>query len=75
MNKNRVVITGLGVVASNAVGIPDFLKAIQSGKSGIQFHQELKDFNFSCQIGGTPEISEEILNRYFTKLEQKGLLA
>ncbi|WP_127845439.1 beta-ketoacyl-[acyl-carrier-protein] synthase family protein [Psychroflexus aestuariivivens] len=75
MKRNRVVVTGLGVVASNAVGINDFLKAIQNGENGIQFQQELKDLNFSCQIGGTPEISEETLNQYFTKLEQKGLLA
>lgn len=75
MDENRVVITGLGVVASSAVGIPDFLEAIRNGVNGIQFHQELKDLNFSCQIGGTPYISPEILDTYFTTLEQKGLLA
>ena len=39
----RVVITGMGVVAPNGVGVDAFLKAIQNGKSGIRFHQKLKD--------------------------------
>ena len=41
--KNRVVITGLGVVAPNGVGLQAFSEAIQQGKSGITFHQELKE--------------------------------
>lgn len=69
--RNRVVITGLGVVAPNGVGVPEFLKAIKAGTSGITFHQELKDANFSCQIGGIPTISEEKINQYFTQLQLK----
>lgn len=70
--KNRVVITGLGVVAPNAIGITDFTKAIKSGKSGITFHQHLKDLNFSCCIGGIPEISEEKKQEYLTPLQLRG---
>ena len=33
----RVVITGLGVVSPNGIGIPDFLHAIQNSISGIKF--------------------------------------
>ena len=40
--KPRVVITGMGIVAPNAIGLDNFLKAIQQGKSGITFHQKLK---------------------------------
>lgn len=69
--RNRVVITGLGVVAPNGVGVSEFLKAIKAGTSGITFHQELKDANFSCQIGGVPTISEEKINQYFTQLQFK----
>jgi 3-oxoacyl-[acyl-carrier-protein] synthase-1 len=65
----RVVITGLGVVAPNGVGIPEFTEAIKSGKSGIQFFQELQDLNFSCCIGGIPVISEALKSRYFTPLQ------
>jgi len=66
---NRVVITGLGVVAPNGVGVTDFTKAIKNGNSGVQFHQDLKDLNFSCCIGGIPEISEEFKKQYFTDLQ------
>lgn len=75
MKQNRVVISGLGVVAPNAIGVEEFNVAIQSGVSGIEFQQELKDLNFSCQIGGKPKISQQLLDSYFTALEQRGLLA
>lgn len=70
--KNRVVITGLGVVAPNGVGIDAFSKAIKKGKSGITFHQELADLNFSCCIGGVPKISEEKKLEYLTPLQLRG---
>lgn len=69
--RTRVVITGLGVVAPNGVGVDAFLKAIQNGKSGITFQQKLKDLNFSCQVGGIPTILEEQKLKYFTKLQLK----
>ena len=70
--KKRVVITGLGVVAPNGVGLTDFTKALKEGKSGIIFHQQLKDLNFSCQIGGIPQISEDLKSQYFTDLQLRG---
>lgn len=70
--KRRVVITGMGVVAPNAVGLENFSKAIQEGVSGITFHPKLKEFNFSCCIGGFPEITEEKKREYFTDLELRG---
>ena len=67
--EKRVVITGLGVVAPNAITIDTFLEALKIGKSGIKFNQQLADLNFSCQVSGTPEISEEKKLDYFTALE------
>ncbi len=67
--KKRVVITGLGVVSPNGVGVPAFLKSIQNGVSGITFQQRLKDLNFSCQVGGVPDISDEKKKEYFTDLQ------
>jgi 3-oxoacyl-(acyl-carrier-protein) synthase len=66
---NRVVITGMGVVAPNGVGVSNFTKAIKNGDSGIQFYQELEDLNFSCCIGGVPQISDELIAQYFTELQ------
>lgn len=34
--KNRVVITGMGVVAPNGIGLDEYWKALISGKSGIK---------------------------------------
>ncbi|MEM7084970.1 MAG: beta-ketoacyl-[acyl-carrier-protein] synthase family protein [Bacteroidota bacterium] len=67
--KRRVVITGLGIVAPNGVGIPSFLDAIKSGTSGIEWYPALSALNFSCQIGGSPTISESLKKEYFTNLE------
>jgi 3-oxoacyl-[acyl-carrier-protein] synthase-1 len=69
---NRVVITGLGVVAPNGVGLDAFSKAIKNGASGIIFHQQLADLNFSCCIGGIPQISEEKKLEYLTPLQLRG---
>ncbi len=67
--KNRVVITGLGVVAPNGVGIPQFSEAIKKGISGIRFFPQLRDLNFSCHLGAAPIISEEKKREYLTDLQ------
>ena len=69
--KDRVVITGLGVVSPNGVGLDSFQKAIKAGQSGIKFYPELKELGFSCCIGGMPEISEALKRDYFTELQLK----
>lgn len=66
---NRVVITGLGVAAPNAVGIPAFTQAIKNAVSGIRFFKELEELNFSCCIGGIPPVTEEMSQQYFTPLQ------
>jgi 3-oxoacyl-(acyl-carrier-protein) synthase len=68
----RVVITGLGVVAPNGVGISEFTHAIKNGISGIRFDPQLQELQFSCQIAGKPQISEELKTHYFTELELRG---
>jgi 3-oxoacyl-(acyl-carrier-protein) synthase len=61
--KNRVVITGMGVVSPNAIGLKNFKKALRQGRSGIKFIPELKELNFGCCIGGIPDSCEEILQK------------
>ncbi len=63
----RVVVTGMGVVAANAHGLDAYEHALRSGRSGIRFHQKLKDLNFACQVGGIPEVSEELKRQYFSE--------
>ncbi|MGE8292165.1 MAG: beta-ketoacyl-[acyl-carrier-protein] synthase family protein [Sphingobacterium sp.] len=69
---NRVVITGLGVVAPNGVGVTAFSTAIKNGLSGIMHDPLLERLQFSCQIAGTPSISEDLKRQYFTDLELRG---
>jgi 3-oxoacyl-(acyl-carrier-protein) synthase len=68
---NRVVITGLGVVAPNGVGLDAFQHAIKNGISGIRHFEELERLKFSCQIAGIPDISTELALQYFKELELK----
>ncbi|MBG6061965.1 3-oxoacyl-(acyl-carrier-protein) synthase [Flavobacterium sp. CG_9.1] len=67
--EKRVVITGLGVVAPNGVGLDVFTHAIKNGISGIKHDTELERLQFSCQIAGKPEISTELALQYFSELE------
>lgn len=64
-----MVITGLGVVAPNGVGLEAFTHAIKNGISGIKHDAELERLQFSCQIAGKPAISRELSLNYFTELE------
>ncbi|WP_394775625.1 beta-ketoacyl-[acyl-carrier-protein] synthase family protein [Flavobacterium sp.] len=70
--KKRVVITGLGVAAPNGVGIPAFTQALKNGESGIRHDTQLQELQFSCQIAGQPQISDELKSQYFTELELRG---
>lgn len=69
----RVVITGMGVAAPNAVGLSEFEAAIKAGKNGIRFFPELERLKFSCQIGGKPIITQKQLEDCFTPLQLRGL--
>jgi 3-oxoacyl-[acyl-carrier-protein] synthase-1 len=66
---NRVVITGMGVVAPNGLGLPAFKEAIFSGHSGIRFDTQLAELEFSCHIAGKPEIPQSDIAKYFSPLE------
>lgn len=72
MKKNRVVITGLGVVAPNGTSVEEFSKAIKNGISGISYQKKLEALGFSCTVAGVPVISEARKAQYFTPLELRG---
>jgi len=64
---NRVVITGLGVVAPNGINVPSFTHAIRHGISGVHFLQELKDHAMGCCVAGFPkEFDDSILKKYLS---------
>jgi len=72
---NRVVVTGLGVCAPNGVDLESFEDSLSKGSSGIQFQDELKKLNFSCQVAGRPNLKDIDLSHYFNSLQLKGLNA
>lgn len=70
MNKNRVVVTGLGVVASNGTGVDAFWRANVDGVSGISLIDAFDTQDFPSKIGGqvrgflpTDYMPEEIAQR------------
>jgi len=67
--KKRVVITGLGIVSPNGVGLRNFSRSLRSGVSGIRFIDELEALNFSCQLGAIPEITAKQKNKYLSDLQ------
>ncbi|MEM6628354.1 MAG: beta-ketoacyl-[acyl-carrier-protein] synthase family protein [Bacteroidota bacterium] len=73
MNKQRVVITGMGVVAPNGVGLEAFEKALRMGTSGIRFIPQLAELNFACRVGGIPPLIEGIKEQYFSHLTLRTL--
>jgi 3-oxoacyl-(acyl-carrier-protein) synthase len=56
----------MGVVAANAHGLDAFEQALRAGRSGIRFYGKLRDLGFACQVGGVPDISDELKHRYFS---------
>jgi 3-oxoacyl-(acyl-carrier-protein) synthase len=63
----RVVVTGLGVVAPNGIGKEAYSLSLRQGKSGIRFHEHLREFGLACQVGGIPEGIAELRTRYLTE--------
>ncbi|MHA4810375.1 beta-ketoacyl-[acyl-carrier-protein] synthase family protein [Flavitalea flava] len=72
---HRVVITGLGVVSPNGVGVPDFLDSIRNGISGVRFMPEYEELNYNCQVAGLPQFEWEQIRNYVSEVTYNGLKA
>jgi 3-oxoacyl-(acyl-carrier-protein) synthase len=70
---NRVVVTGLGVLAPNGHGPADLEQALRDGRSGIRFRPELASLGFSCHVAGVPEDLDLLRDRYFDPVELAGM--
>ncbi|MGI9038379.1 MAG: beta-ketoacyl-[acyl-carrier-protein] synthase family protein [Gemmatimonadota bacterium] len=71
MNR-RVVITGMGVVAPNGVGLEAYDRALRAGESGIRHNEAMEEAKFACTVAGVPQGVDEVAERYF---EEDELLA
>ena len=69
----RVVVTGLGVVSPNGIGVPAFLDAIKNGRSGIRFMPLYEELKMSCQVAGKPDFEWDNLKNYISEVTFHGL--
>lgn len=65
----RVVVTGMGVVAPNAVGLDAYEQALRNGTSGIRHIPLLDELKFGCRVAGVPQGVDEIAEEYFDEDE------
>jgi 3-oxoacyl-(acyl-carrier-protein) synthase len=61
----RVVVTGVGVVAPNGLGVPAFARALREGRSGVRAVPKLGELRFGCQVAGVPEGVDELAETLF----------
>jgi len=65
----RVVVTGLGVLAANGNGLRNFELALRKGQSGIRVHEKMVESGFGSHVAGVPQGVDEIAQSYFAEDE------
>ncbi|HIF99038.1 MAG TPA: beta-ketoacyl-[acyl-carrier-protein] synthase family protein [Myxococcales bacterium] len=67
---SRVVITGMGVVAPNGVGLSAFEDSLRQGRSGIRHVKEMAEAKFACTVAGVPEGVDALIEAEFDEDER-----
>ena len=62
---DRVVITGVGVLAPNGHGPAEFAQALREGRSGIRRQPDMAAAGFACQVAGVPAGVDALREHYF----------
>ena len=70
-NKDRVVVTGMGIISCAGNTVNEFWDSLVNGKSGIDYLTQLNTDNYSCKIGG--EIKNFDPLNYMDKKESRRL--
>ncbi len=65
----RVVVTGLGVVAPNGVGLEEYGNALRAGRSGLRHMPVMEELKFGCTVAGVPQGVDAVAERYFDEDE------
>lgn len=78
-DNKRIVITGMGVVAPNGIGLDAYKTALENGTSGAEYVEELQDIMDGCAVGAFPKFTAEqdkaFLKRFkIRKLMSSGIL-
>lgn len=71
----RVVVTGMGVVAPNAIGVRPFAAAVREGRSGIAAIPKLEELKFGCRVAGVPDGVDELVEKTFAADERLAMNA
>lgn len=71
--RRRVVVTGLGVVAANGVGLTQFLQGLHEGRSGIVHDPERERLSFACQVVGMPMVDAAVVNQHFSSTQLRAM--
>ena len=61
----RVVVTGIGVVAPNGNGVGAFREALSEGRSGVRRQDSMIEHNFACQVAATPVGADKLADETF----------
>ena len=69
--KNRVVVTGMGIISCAGKTINDFWASLVKGKSGIDYLKQVNTEGYSCKIGGEVDNFDPL--NYMDKKEIKRL--
>lgn len=64
MNR-RVVITGMGVVAPNGIGLDAYGRALRAGEPGTRHNEAMERSKFACTVAAVPQGVDEVAERYF----------
>ena len=69
----RVVVTGMGIVASIGDNLTEVLESLRLARSGISFAPEYAELGFRCQVHGAPKLDPfAVLDRRTTRFMGKG---
>src|SRR5207244_12144877 len=52
LQPRRVVVTGMGAVSPNGIGLPRFAEAVRNGRSGVSRIDAFDPAPYATQIGG-----------------------
>jgi len=66
----RVVITGMGVVAPNGVGLAAFEESLRKGRSGLRHVEAMAEAKFACTVAGVPQGVDELIEQEFAEDER-----
>jgi 3-oxoacyl-(acyl-carrier-protein) synthase len=64
-----VVVTGLGVVAPNGVGLREFELALRKGRSGVRRSDVMAERGFACRVAAVPEGVDALAESLFDEAD------